>query len=572
MQDYFRQTQDPNVIETTLRGMPLLRFPLLNKGTAFTAEEREQLNLLGLLPTCESNLDAQLERVYGNFLAASNDLDRYIYLRSLQDRNETLFYALIRAHLSEMLPIIYTPGVGMGCLEFSRIYRSARGIYVPYLQRHRIDKLLENRPCRDVDVIVVTDGERILGLGDQGAGGMGIPIGKLSLYTACGGINPARTLPICLDVGTDNPKAMANPLYVGWRHSRVRGEEYYDFIEAFVRAVQRTMPDAILQWEDFATVQARTILDRYRDQLCTFNDDIQGTAAVTLAAILCALQRTGGRLAEQRIVLVGAGSAGLGIAEEVVKALAEEGVPAAQAKRACWICDSCGLIYAGRDRVDAAKAAWARPADEVASWQRSQGDCIELAEVVRQVAPTVLVGISGRSGMFDERVVREMAARVERPVILPLSNPTSLSEARPVDLIEWTQGRALIATGSPFEPVDYSGRRIHIAQCNNCYIFPGVGLGAIVARARRITDRMMLAASRALCTCELRTDDTDQPLLPPLERICEVSRCIALAVARQAVDDRVAPPASGDELAAQLQRVWWDPYYRTIRPAPDAAG
>jgi malate dehydrogenase (oxaloacetate-decarboxylating) len=547
--------------------MSLLRCPLLNKGTAFTSEEREQLNLLGLLPAVESNLETQLARVYGNYLAISGDLDRYIYLRDLQDRNETLFYALIRSHMVEMLPVIYTPVVGAGCLQFSRIYRSPRGLHIPYPQRDRIDAILANRPCRDVDVIVVTDGERILGLGDQGAGGMGIPVGKLSLYTACGGINPARTLPICLDVGTNNAEALADPLYVGWRHPRIRGQEYYDFIEIFVRAVQRALPDTILQWEDFAHDQARLILERYRDQLCTFNDDIQGTAAVALAAILRAVARLGDRFAQQRIVIFGAGSAGLGIAEEIVKALLAEGVPAAQARAACWICDSRGLIHGGRNDLEEAKTPWARPATEVASWQRDEAGRIGLLELVRRVAPTVLVGASGRPGVFNEAVVREMAAHAKRPVILPLSNPTKLAEACPADLLEWTQGRALVATGSPFAPVQYGGRTIPIAQCNNCYIFPGVGLGVIVSHARRVTNNMMLAASRAL-TRVGRLDDPDAPLLPPLEQICDVSRRIALAVAEQAQADGVAPASSPDETAARLEQAWWDPRYQTIRPAP----
>lgn len=564
---FFRELPDEDVIETALRGMPLLRFPLVNKGTAFTRQEREELGLLGLLPATVSNLQAQLARVYSNYKTASTDLDRYIYLRSLQDRNETLFYALIRSRITEMLPIIYTPGVAAGCLQFSRIYRTARGLYLPYPDRDRIETLLENRPCRDIDVIVVTDGERILGLGDQGAGGMGIPVGKLALYTACGGINPARTLPICLDVGTDNAEALADPLYVGWRHPRVRGTEYDGFIEAFVEAVQRQMPNALVQWEDFAHDHARQILDRYRDRLCTFNDDIQGTAAVTLAALQCAVRRTGGTLREQKIVIFGAGSAGLGIADEIVRALAAEGVPDAQARSCCWICDSRGLIHAGRDDLGTAKTPWARPAGEVASWQRDDRGRIDLLELVRQARPTVLIGASGRAGIFHEAVVRGMARHVTHPIIFPLSNPTSLAEARPADLLEWTQGRALVATGSPFAPVTSGGGTVCIAQCNNCYVFPGIGLGIIVARARRVTDNMMLAASRALCACAAPGAGPDAPLLPPLEQICEVSRRIAIAVAEQAQADGVAPPVSREELDSRLEHTWWDPHYRTIRPA-----
>lgn len=570
--DFFHEHADGAIIETSLRGLPLLRFPLLNKGTAFTREEREQLGLLGLLPSTESNLEAQIERVYRSYLVAQTDLDRYVYLRALQDRNETLFYAVIRSHIEEMLPVIYTPGVAAGCLEFSRIFRTARGQYIPYLERDRIDTLLQNRPCRKVDVIVVTDGERILGLGDQGVGGMGIPVGKLSLYTACGGINPARTLPICLDVGTDNAEALADPLYVGWRHPRVRGEEYYAFIDRFVRAVQRATPDVLLQWEDFAHDQARHILELYRDQLCTFNDDIQGTAAVTLAAILCAVRRIGGRLAEQRIVIFGAGSAGLGIADEIVKALVAEGMPAARARAICWICDSRGLVHAGRNDLDAGKAAWARPAEEVAGWNRDERGKIDLLELVKRVGPTVLVGVSGRARVFTEPVIREMAARVSRPVILPLSNPTALAEAAPVDLIEWTDGRAMVATGSPFAPVTYMGHVYSIAQCNNCYVFPGVGLGAIIARASRVTDNMMLAACRSLCGCAGCEDDPGAPLLPSLKQICDVSRRVALAVAEQAQADGVAPVMSAEQLAARLERTWWDPYYRTIRPAQAGTG
>jgi len=559
----FREVPDQDAFETPLRGMALLNCPVLNKGTAFSHEEREALGLLGLLPPLESDIESQLQRTYANFLSETTDVERYIYLRALQDRNETLFYRLLREHLVEMMPIIYTPVVGTACLRFSRMFRKPRGLYIPYPRRDSIHAILNNHPYDTVDVIVVTDGERILGLGDQGAGGMGIPIGKLSLYTACGGINPAHTLPILLDTGTDNPQALADPLYVGWRHARIRGQEYDDFIEVFVRAVRRRFPQVVLQWEDFANQHARSILARYRDQLCTFNDDIQGTAAVTLAALLGALRLSGGGLCDQRIVLLGAGSAGLGIADQIVRAMVVEGLSEPQARTRCWILDSKGLIHTERRDLSPAKAPWARKLEELGPDRPLASDHPDLLEVVRRVKPTALIGTTGKPDAFPEAAVREMTRHVERPVIFPLSNPTSLAEARPADLMEWTDGRALVASGSPFGPVSWGGRTITIAQCNNCYIFPGVGLGAIAVGATRITDNMMLAASRALASCASQYAG----ILPPLDRICEVSREVALAVALQAQQDAVAPQTGEQDARERINRTWWDPRYRVIRPA-----
>ena len=440
-----------------------------------------------------------------------------------------------------MLPILYTPTVGLACQQFSHIFRRNRGLFVAYPQRDDIRSLLRNRPNREVDVVVVTDGERILGIGDQGVGGLGIPIGKLSLYTLVGGIHPSRTLPIVLDVGTNNPERRADPEYIGWRHERVTGQDYLDFVDQFVQAVQAELPTTLLQWEDFATPHARPILERYRDQLLTFNDDIQGTAAVALGAILGAVSVTGKRLSEQQIVLLGAGSAAIGVADYLRAAIVHEGLAEQEARSRFWLVDKDGLLHTGRGDLTPDQRVYAQPTDRVANWPRTSGGEVGLADVIGQIDATILIGLSTVGGAFAEPIVREMARKVARPVIFPLSNPTARSEAKPQDLIRWTDGQALIATGSPFAPVDLEGRLIPIAQCNNVFIFPAVGLGVVASGARRVTDGMMLAAARELGENSPVRKNPSGSLLPPVHDLRAVAVKIATAVGLEAQRAGLAP-------------------------------
>ncbi|MFF7070633.1 NAD-dependent malic enzyme [Streptomyces pseudovenezuelae] len=543
-----------------VRGAALLADPLLNKGTAFSSEERAELGLEGLLPPAIQTLGEQTRRAYEAFLGYDKPLNRHIYLRQLQDTNEVLFYGLLTRHLEEMLPVVYTPTVGEACRRFSEIYRRPRGLFLTYEDRHRYREILRNRPGGEVDVIVVTDGQRILGLGDQGVGGMGIPIGKLSLYTAIGGIHPARTLPILLDVGTDNEELLANEHYLGRRRHRVSGEAYDEMIEAFVSAVEAELPGTLLQWEDFATAHARPILSRYQDRLLTFNDDIQGTAAVALGALTTATKVAGTSLTDHRIVVLGAGSAAIGVADMIRTALVEEGLSEEQAAGRFWFVDIDGLLVDSRTDLTPEQRAYARDAAEVRQWG---GDAPGLARVVGEVQPTVLIGLSTAHGAFTEEIVRTMAASCDRPVILPLSNPTSNAEADPADLARWTDGRALIAAGSPFPPLTVDGREVPVAQANNVYVFPAVGLAVTACRASRVTDRMMVAAARAVGDCAVRAGtDGATPLLPPLASMRDAAREIALAVALAAVEDGVAPEeATEAELREAVTNAQWTPRY-----------
>lgn len=554
-----------DVLEVSLTGQVLLEHPLLNKGSIFPEDERRELGLLGLLPYHVSSLDVQLQRTYENFLRKDDDLERYIFLASLQDRNEVLFYCLLSQHIREMSPVVYTPVVGLACQNYSHIYRRPRGLYVPYPYRDEMDTLLQNVPNDDVRVIVVTDGERILGLGDLGVGGMGIPVGKLALYTLCAGIHPATTLPVILDVGTDNEELLSDPLYVGWHHKRVRGSDYDSFIDSFVQAVRRHFPNVLLQWEDFAKGNARRLLDHYRDHLCTFNDDIQGTGAVTLAGLLAAVEVTGSKLSEQRVVILGAGSAATGIAEQIVAAMESEGRSTDEARRAIWLIDSHGLVHEGRGDLEVEKRPYAQPRERIASWAGSQSQPMGLQEVVEQVHPTILIGTAARSGVFTEQIVREMARHVERPIIFPLSNPTSKSEAVPVDLIDWTGGRALIATGSPFDDVTYHGKTISIGQCNNMFIFPGVGLGVLASRARHVTNEMFVAAARALSECSPARKDPTASLYPLVEDVRDVSRRVAIAVGVAAQQAGVAEAISREELEQRVTKHMWIPHYPRLK-------
>ncbi len=541
-------------------GPPLLEMPLLNKGNAFSQEERIEFNLIGLLPQCVETIDEQVGRAYRQYQQCRNDLDRHIYLRAIQDDNETLYFRLVSEHLEEMLPIIYTPTVGKACQEFSNIYRNHRGLFIAYPHRDRMEDILRSATKDQVKVIVVTDGERILGLGDQGIGGMGIPIGKLALYTACGGISPAYTLPIMLDVGTNNQALLDDPMYMGWRHPRISQEEYDAFMAEFISAVKRRWPNVLLQFEDFAQANAVPLLDRYRHELCCFNDDVQGTAAVVVGTLMAACQARNEGIGQQRVVFVGAGSAGCGIAEQVVVAMQAEGLSEKEARARVFMVDREGLVTAEQTWLRDFQSRLAHAPAIAAAWQGQ-----DLVETIRQIKPTVLIGVCGRPGIFTEEVVRTMHAGCETPVIMPLSNPTSQAEALPEDVIRWTDGAALVATGSPFAPVEHAGRTYPIAQCNNAYIFPGIGLGVVAAEARRVTDDMLMAASRALAREAPIVKEGEGALLPPLTRIRELSKAIAFDVAGQAQGEGVALKTNGIKLREAIERNCWTPEYRHYR-------
>src|SRR6266478_6693725 len=543
------------------RGADLLNTPLLNKGTAFTDEERTRFGLQGLLPPHVETLDEQVVRAYEAFRRKDEDLERHIYLRALQDTNEVLFYRLLLDHIEEMTPMVYTPVVAVACQQFSHIYRRPRGLFVSYPLRDSIPTLLRNRPNPDVDVIVVTDGERILGIGDQGAGGLGIPIGKLSLYTLVGGIRPERTLPIVLDVGTNNQERLQDPEYLGWRHERITGQAYLDFIDQFVHAVKQELPGTCLQWEDFATPHARPILQHYRDELLTFNDDIQGTAAVALGAVLGAVKVTGKSWKDQQIVVFGSGSAGIGVADGLREAMKGEGLSEQEARSHFWVVNRKGLLHSGRKDLTAEQKVYAQPEGRVSAWPRTSDGHIGLADVIGNIEATILMGLSTVRGAFTGAIVREMARKVERPIIFPLSNPTDKSEAKADDLIRWTDGRALVATGSPFPPVSYGGRTIPIAQCNNVYIFPAMGLGVVASGARRVTDAMMLAAARALAGNSPALKDSAASLLPSLTDIRRVAAQIAIAVGMEAQKDGLAPRLAEEELRQRVIAAQWTPAY-----------
>ncbi|HXO80659.1 MAG TPA: NAD-dependent malic enzyme [Mycobacterium sp.] len=543
------------------RGQAALFDALTTKGTAFSEAERREKGLLGLLPTAVKTLDEQAAHCWHEFSTRRDDLDKHIYLRALQDRNETLFYRVLQDHIPESLPIVYTPTVGEACQRFSEIYRRPRGLFVSYPERDCLDEVLQNRPQHDVDVIVVTDGQRILGLGDQGIGGMGIPIGKLSLYTLIGGIDPARTLPIVLDVGTDNVELLQDPQYLGWRHRRIEDDEYYAFIDRFVAAVQKQLPDVLLQWEDFATVHALPILARYRDKLLTFNDDIQGTAAVAVGALHGAAKVAGLPLSQQNIVMLGAGSAGIGVLDMIRREMVTEGLSEQAATERIWVVDVVGLLTDDRHDLSDAQRDFAQPAGRVADW--GLAGPAQLADVIHNVDVGVLLGLSTAAGAFTEAIVREMASKAERPIIFPLSNPTSRAEAHPVELDHWTDGRALIATGSPFAPLERNGIEYPVAQCNNVYIFPAMGLAVTAAQATRVTDEMMRVAAATLGEASPALNDPNQPLLPSWSDAPAVAIRIAQAVAEQAVAEGVAPRRSSEELAERITQVHWHPVYPT---------
>jgi len=550
-----------NVIRTHLTGFGLLTNPRLNKGTAFTEEERDAFALHGLLPPHIGTLEDQRERRKIALHNRDTSFGKYRLMRDLQDNDETLFYSFIAHNVEELLPIVYTPAVGEGCQRFSEIWRKPRGLFLSYPNKARIEKILSHPRYDNIRCIVVSDGERILGLGDQGAGGMGIPIGKMALYTALGGIPPEHCLPILLDVGTDNESLLNDPIYIGWRHNRIRGQEYDDFVEAFVSAVERRWPHILLQWEDFAGVNASRLLERYRDRLCTFNDDIQGTAAVTTATLLSAVHATGRPLREQTIAMFGSGSAGIGIIELIISAMKEEGLSEAEAGKRIYAFNRYGLLVEGGRGIRPEQAHLVRKREDVAGWQLSGGEDISLLDVVRNAKVTVLAGVSAQAGAFTEEVVREMVRHFERPVIFPLSNPTSKSEALPADLLRWTDGRALVGSGSPFPPVEVNGKMVRISQINNSYIFPGLALGILVSKARRVTDNMIMAAARTLASLSPARNDKNEALLPPISDSRKVGLIVGEAVAHQAVADGVADAATGESMKERIDAYVWEPVY-----------
>jgi malate dehydrogenase (oxaloacetate-decarboxylating) len=548
-------------LEVALSDYALMTNPLLNKGMSFTREEREAFGLLGLLPPHISDIDVQRERSLLAVKGKPTDLEKYIYLRDLQDSNETLFYNLLHEYIEELLPIVYTPTVGLGCQSFSHVYRRPRGVFIAYPYRHEIDQILANSHFDKVKAIVVSDGERILGLGDQGAGGMGIPIGKLALYTACAGIHPSYTLPILLDTGTNNAALQEDPLYIGWRNERVRGKEYDEFIDIFVSAIKKRFPHVLLQWEDFAQLNANPILERYRDSLCTFNDDIQGTAAVAAGTLFAAIQLTGIPLRDQRIVIVGAGSAGCGISHLILRAMIAEGLSPNESRQRFFLIDRPGLLTEGMPGLLPFQLPFVQSRQASAGWKLANADKITLLDVVKNVHPTLLVGVSGQAGIFTEEIVREMAAHVERPVIFPLSNPTSHSEAIPEDLLRWTNEKAIIGTGSPFAPITKNGKTYRVDQTNNCYIFPGMGLGLIAVKASRVTDDMFMAAAKALAETSPAKTNPDANLLAPLSDIRKVSLQVAIAVAKEAIHSQLAAAIPEGELEKHILDHMWEPEY-----------
>ncbi|HDR7281513.1 MULTISPECIES: oxaloacetate-decarboxylating malate dehydrogenase [Bacillus cereus group] len=552
-------------LETTLRGVEVLSTPLLNKGVAFTQEEREELGLKGLLPPAVLTLEEQARRAYEQFCSQPDDLLKNVYLTALHDRNEVLFYRILTDHLREMLPIVYTPTVGVAIQRYSHEYRKPRGVYLSINDPSGIEEAFANigATAENIDLVVVTDGEGILGIGDWGVGGINIAIGKLAVYTAAVGIDPSRVLPVILDVGTNREELLDNPFYIGNRHPRITGEAYDEFIDTFVQAVNKQFPKALLHWEDFSSRNARKILDKYRHDICTFNDDIQGTGAVSLAAVLSAVKASGVPLSEHRVVVFGAGTAGIGIADQVRDAMVRVGVSEEESYKRFWCIDRNGLVTDNMKDLLDFQMPYARKEAEVSEWK--QNGVIGLAEVVKHVKPTILIGTSTVAGAFKEEIVKEMASHVERPIILPMSNPTPLAEAKPADLIEWTEGRALVATGSPFEPVTYNGVTYVIGQSNNALIFPGLGLGTIVVRASVMTDGMFAAAAEAVASM-VDTSQPGAPILPEVEELRNISEMVAIEVAKVAVAEGVAREnLSDNDIKIAVKEAIWEPEYRQIK-------
>ena len=555
------------VITTSLTSYDLINQPMLNKGTSFTDEERDVFGLHGLLPPHISTMESQIKRRLRALDGLPAGFEQYAFLRELQDNNETLFYALLAANIERMLPLVYTPTVGEGCQRFSEIWRKPRGLFLSYPHKDRIAQILSHPRFDQVRCIVVSDGERILGLGDQGAGGMGIPIGKLSLYTALAGIHPNMTLPILLDVGTDNPDRRNDPIYIGWCHDRVRGQDYDAFIESFVTAVMERWPHVLLQWEDFAGANAARLLERYRDRLCTFNDDIQGTAAVATATLLAAINVTGMPLTQQRIAMLGFGSAGVGIASLMVKAMGEAGLSEQDARDRVYAVDKDGLLVEGYPDLHPTQLPFVKKREQVAGWKLAEPGRISLLDVVQNAKPTVVIGVSGQPGVFTREMVQAMTRYVARPIIFPLSNPTSRSEATPQDLLDWSNGSALVGTGSPFPPVLINGQNVPIDQTNNSYVFPGVALGVISSKASRVTDAMFMVAAKTLASLSPTVKDRKGRLLPPVTEIPSVSIAIAIAVAEQARKEKLAQLGAEEDIEQAVRANVWQPRYLPYRLA-----
>jgi len=553
-----------SAIKTKLKGQGVLSHPILNKETAFAEEERSSLKLNGLVPTRIETLQEQSARTYERYKSKATDLSRHIFLRELQDRNETLFYRLLVDHMGEMLPMLYTPIVAFACQKFSEIYRRARGLFISFPDREKIEEMVENIDLPDVKVIVVSDGGRVLGLGDQGIGGMGIAIGKITLYSACGGIYPGVCLPVILDVGTDNEEKLADPFYFGWRHRRIEGKEYDQFIDRFVQAIMKKYPKVLLQWEDFGKNQARSLLDRYRDHCCTFNDDIQGTAAIALAGILTGLKINREELFSQQIVIYGSGSAGTGIGDEIVNLMSRSGLSKQEAYGRIWMFNRQGLIHTGMDRLSVAQVPYAQNQEKVLRTGLDATRKISLEEVMEKVKPSVLIGVSGSAGAFSEKAITTMAQFCKRPIIFPLSNPTSHSEATPEDLMRWTEGRAHIATGTQFPDVTWNGAVYKISQCNNYYIFPAMGLAVLSGKATRITSEMFLVAAEALSSFSPILKQGKGGLFPDLTEIRAMSKSLALIIAKQAIKENVAPEMSDAALRQAIEEMFWEPAYSKV--------
>lgn len=564
-------------LEVEGRGVALLHDPLLNKGSAFTAEEREAFSLSGFLPAHVATLEEQLERTYENYARKDSAIEKHIFLRSLQDRNETLFYALLLCHLEEMIPIVYTPTVGEACRAYSHLFRHARGIFITPENVGRIDRIFEGLPFGNVEMIVVTDSEGILGIGDQGAGGMGIPIGKLSLYVAGAGIHPSACLPVTLDVGTDNEELLRDPLYLGLRRSRLRGEPYFAVVDQFVQAVKRHFPRALLQWEDFSRQNAFTLLERYRKVLPSFNDDIQGTGAVVLAGTLAALKLSGGKLVDQVFLIYGAGAGGVGVARQIHAGLVEAGLTPGAARERILTLDSRGLVVRERPGLEPYKEEFAVAPDRVPGWGLDPAGKIGLIPAIEKARVTAIYGLSGRRGDISEGVVRALVANTPSPLVFPLSNPTANCEADPADVYRWSEGRAIVATGSPFPDVVLGERRFVVGQGNNAFIFPGVGLGTLAVGASEVTDGMFTAAAHRLFDLIPQDRLNQRCIYPPYAALREVSKQVAIAVGEAAVRDGVAPARSLAEIAAAapgpegsgagFPAKMWLPDYLPYRPA-----